>query len=94
MLRERALRTALLCCSPAPPRLFTESKRATLVSTEPCETRLQPAAAALCASAAVFSTHFHSPCGCFDAFAAPWGGGGWVGGCTEGRAACPRSTFR
>lgn len=76
-MRERALRTARLCCSPTPPRLFTESTRATLVSSEP---RLQRGAAALCASAAVSSAHFHSPCGCFDAFCSSPGGSVGVGG--------------
>lgn len=41
------------------------------MSTEPGGTRVQVGAATLRVSAAVFSAYFHSPCGCFDAFAAP-----------------------
>lgn len=41
------------------------------MSTEPGGTRVQVGAVTLRVSAAVFSAYFHSPCGCFDAFAAP-----------------------
>lgn len=41
------------------------------MSTEPGATRVQVGAATLRVSAAVFPVYFHSPCGCFDAFAAP-----------------------
>lgn len=73
MLRERVLRTALLCCSPNPPSLYGIKTcnlgeyqiRAKRSCSFPA-TSARPAT--LHASTTVFSVYFHSPCGCFDAF--------------------------